>query len=270
MKKMEPTRIRAELRKMKRRSWFRPISCLLLVVIIILLIFGSATVAKKSAQKHTSYYSYNMEEVSSGDENAYEFYEDANTLGNTKNKLAVTLGNIYDKITGNTDREVEVAGDGENSDFYQGDAGLLEQMEIRIRESVLSETKKNYGEVVDGATGKNGEQGIKGEKGEKGEKGTVGAVGKTGAAGQSGSVGATGAKGEDGQAGMDGLSTFIAYADNASGSNMGSVPKETSKYIGTYQGTVRSSDPKDYTWTEYKDKIITYENDGKPTLKVFN
>lgn len=270
MGKINLSKTKTEIRKIRKRSWFKPLGCLVMAAVIVLLILSSASVARISAQRHTSYFNYDMENASSGAENAYDFYEDLNRSSNTRNGLTVTLGNLYDKVTGRTDREVEVTGDGENSTFYQGSAGTLETMEMRIRESVLSEMENHYSEVIEGAAGKDGERGERGERGETGDRGIVGVAGKTGAAGQSGSVGATGAQGETGEAGKDGLSTFIAYADNESGTNMGATPKETSKFIGTYQGTVRSSDPKDYTWTEYKDKIITYENNGKPTLKIFN
>lgn len=271
MRKVSLSKMKTEVKKIKKRSWFRPISWLLMIVIIILLVLSSASVARISSQKRrAAYYNYNLESASSEGSSAYDFFEDQNKSNNTRGGLMVTLGNLYNKVAKNTDREVTVFGDEENGSFYQGSAGTLEQMEKRIRENVLAEMESHYSKVIEGATGKDGEAGPAGEQGEKGDRGSIGAVGKTGAAGQSGSVGATGATGETGPAGMDGLSTFIAYADNADGANMGATPKETSKYIGTYQGTIRSSDPKDYSWTEYKDKIITYENNGKPTLKIYN
>lgn len=273
MSKPNLFKAKKKIHKIKKQSWFRPISWILLVAIIVLLVFCSASFARISSQRSTSYHDYNMENVSSSGTNAYDLYsdlDDTNTSRNTRNGLRVTLGNLYDKTAENTDREVVITGDANNDSFNQGMAGSLEQMEMRIQENILSEMESHYSEVIEGATGKEGLAGEPGQPGIQGERGLPGAVGKTGATGQSGSVGATGPQGETGNSGQDGLSTFIAYADNAKGTNMGSTPKETSKYIGTYQGTIRSSDPKDYTWTEYKDKIITYENDGKPTLKIFN
>lgn len=275
MKRPDLKGSRKKIHNMKKSAWFRALGAVSLMFIIILLVLGSAFVSRFSAQRQRQLYngSYMQGSSLAGGGSAYDLYEDTNRSSDTRNGMLVTLGRLYDQEAGEKkpEREVAVTGGNENSGtFNQGTAGMLEQMEYRIRESVLGEVENHYSEVVVGATGPSGEPGMPGVKGDRGERGVAGAVGKTGAVGQTGSVGATGAQGEAGEDGKDGLSTFIAYADSVTGSNMGAVPKETSRYIGIYQGTVRSSDPKDYSWTEYKDKIITYVNDGQPTLKIFN
>lgn len=268
MKKMNLTKAVIDVGKMKKQFWFKPLSFLLLCVGIVLLVLGSAFAAKVSAENKVNY-NY-ADNAPIGGVYESDVPEDGNTSNDTRNGLMVTLGNLYDKVAGTSDREVVITGDGEDRGFYQGDAGTLETMELRITGNVLSEMKSHYSEVLQGAAGKDGAPGEKGEQGEKGDRGSDGAVGKAGNDGQTGSVGATGSKGDTGPSGADGLSTYIAYADTESGNNMGFTPKETSKFIGTYQGRIRSNNPKDYQWMEYKDKIISYENDGKPTLKIFN
>lgn len=270
MKKVRMKDVKTDIKKVKKQSWFKPLSIFLLAMLIFVLILSSASVARTSAQRKTSYIS-GLNSADSGADSAYDLFTDEKSSNDTRNGLMVTLGNLYNKEAKETDRTVEISGDDDESSFYQGNAGTLEQMEMHIRESVLSQMEEHYSEVIEGATGKEGMPGKQGEQGKQGERGIVGAPGRNGSIGKSGSVGATGEKGETGEAGKDGLSTFIAYADNENGTNMGASPKETSKYIGTYQGSVRSSDPKDYTWTEYKDKIITFRNEaGQPTIKIFN
>lgn len=85
--------------------------------------------------------------------------------------------------------------------------------------------------------------------------------GKPGATGKTGEKGATGAAGA---AGNDGKTTYIAYADDAYGSNFSLVPTETSKYIGTCISNDKQQ-PKDYkmysNWQEYRTYIITSTTD---------
>ena len=74
---------------------------------------------------------------------------------------------------------------------------------------------------------------FKGEKGDKGDQGVPGA------------------KGEDGTQ----YWTWIAYSDNADGSDMYQVPTDTTKYIGIAVNQLtqtESDDPADYTWSKFK------------------
>ena len=74
---------------------------------------------------------------------------------------------------------------------------------------------------------------FKGEKGDKGDQGIPGP------------------KGEDGTQ----YWTWVAYSDNADGSNMYQVPNEDTKYIGIAVNKLtqtESSDPADYTWSKFK------------------
>ena len=84
------------------------------------------------------------------------------------------------------------------------------------------------------------------------------AEGKTGATGEAGKKGEKGDKGEQGAAGKDGKSSFIRYATSDTGANMTTTPNSNTKYIGTYIGASASNNPADYTWTLYKDMIMTY------------
>ena len=66
-----------------------------------------------------------------------------------------------------------------------------------------------------------------------------------------GTDGQPGAKGEDGTQ----YWTWIAYSDNADGSNMYQVPNEDTKYIGIAVNKLtqtESDNPADYTWSKFK------------------
>lgn len=295
MKKIRVNRehLKQKIKKVKRYAWYKPALLLAAVLLVIGVIYSSAAVARVSAQKKISLQAYNqqMEQAGAldgsvydiqmadgGSDNAYDLLYDEEEEKKTSKEsgIMVTIGNLYDRITGgsddrDSDREVVITSEADNNNSTSGTAKELAKMEERIKESVLSQMTTTSTQIVEGASGRDGVDGEKGDRGETGARGPQGPAGQTGASGKTGSVGATGEKGDTGEAGKDGLSTFIVYADTVDGKNMSMTPKETSKYIGTYQGTVRSSDPKDYTWTEYKDKVITYTNDdGKPTIHIFN
>ena len=94
-----------------------------------------------------------------------------------------------------------------------------------------------------------------------GETGKTGATGATGAKGEKGDKGETGAAGENGS---DGKTTYIAYADDISGSNFSLTPTETSRYVGTCIST-DAKQPTEYSrysnWQEYRTYIITSTTD---------
>lgn len=81
--------------------------------------------------------------------------------------------------------------------------------------------------------------------------------------GKIGATGATGAKGDKGDKGSDGNSIFIRYSASANGANMTSTPTENTKYIGTYEGTIASTDPAKYRWAKYVGENGKDGTDGK-------
>lgn len=275
--KFDANRSKQQFRKIRKRTWFKPASIILTAAFIAILIFFSATLARYSANSKITRISAERDvdyAASSGENNdAYDIYYDDEDKTSKESGKMVRIGNLYDRIKGDdtSDREVEITSEADNGTSNTGMVRELAELEKRITDSVLSQIDTQKTEVPEVVAGKDGQDGEKGERGEAGPRGAAGPAGITGATGKPGIAGATGEKGDTGEAGKDGLSTFIVYADTVDGKNMSMTPKETSKFIGTYQGTIRSSDPKDYTWTEYKDKIITYTNDdGKPTIHIFN
>lgn len=82
--------------------------------------------------------------------------------------------------------------------------------------------------------------------------------------GTAGKAGEKGEKGADGKTGNDGKTTYIAYADDAYGTNFSLTPTETAKYIGTCI-TSATKQPTDYSqygnWQEYRTYIITSTTD---------
>lgn len=120
----------------------------------------------------------------------------------------------------------------------------------------------------DGKDGRDGKDGIQGATGSRGPAGATGATGKTGQTGQTGQPGIQGIQGvqgipgERGESGEDGKSTYIAYAEDDKGTGFSKAPTENTKYIGTCITTepVAPTDPTKYTWQQYKEYIITFDD----------
>lgn len=89
----------------------------------------------------------------------------------------------------------------------------------------------------------------------------------------SGKDGATGKAGTDGKDGEDGKTTYIAYAEDESGTGFSLTPTETTKYIGTCISAAKSA-PKDVNeyqnWQPYRSYIMTTTTDenGETTLHI--
>ncbi len=134
----------------------------------------------------------------------------------------------------------------------------------------MSLITKNQITIIDVSDGEQGPQGIQGETGATGPQGAQGVQGETGATGPQGETGATGAQGPqgatgpqgptgtDGTDGIDGISHYmwVAYADDADGSNLSDIPG-TRQYIGhaynqtspTYDAEI--VDPSVFYWIPY-------------------
>lgn len=75
--------------------------------------------------------------------------------------------------------------------------------------------------------------------------------------GSDGADGRDGTDGVPGPPGADGKTTYtwIAYSDNANGSGMYQIPKDSTKYIGiavNKDTATESTNPADYTWSQFK------------------
>lgn len=118
---------------------------------------------------------------------------------------------------------------------------LLEEKILQMKEEITSELQES---VQDGKDGKDG---------------TVGKDGKDGKDGK---------KGEDG---IDGKTTYIAYADDTSGTGFSLTPTETSKYVGTCI-TAETKQPvsvTDYSnWQPYRAYVITTTTDENGVTTV--
>ena len=85
--------------------------------------------------------------------------------------------------------------------------------------------------------------------------------------------GRDGKNGENGKNGTNGKTTYIAYADDKSGTNFSLTPTETSKYVGTCI-TDKSTQPTDAAsysnWQEYRAYVITAttDEDGVTTVHI--
>lgn len=128
------------------------------------------------------------------------------------------------------------------SSIAKSNEDLSDDMKEKF-EKEIDKLRKELEKEISNTAGKEGTAGKDGKKGEKGEKGE---------------------KGADGQKGDNGKTTYIAYADDAYGTNFSLTPTETAKYIGTCI-TAAASQPTDYAqygnWQEYRTYIITSTTD---------
>ena len=95
---------------------------------------------------------------------------------------------------------------------------------------------------------------------------------KAGVIGNDLKVGEDGKVGENGKDGENGRSTYVAYADDASGSGFSLTPTETSKYIGTCITTADSqpSEASEYgNWQVYRNYIITSATDENNNTTLY-
>ena len=104
-----------------------------------------------------------------------------------------------------------------------------------------------------GATGATGATGPQGPQGPKGEKGDTGARGLQGLQGEKGEQGIAGPKGDPGS---DGRTSYfhIKYSIVANPSTASDMSETPEAYIGTYVDFTEadSTDPKKYTWTQFR------------------
>lgn len=164
--------------------------------------------------------------------------EDLNSeeLSMLAEKMGMSVSQLMELLESSIDKS--------NADMMENFNKVLEKELAQLRRELQSGTSSASG--AEGAAGKTGEKGERGEKGEKGEDGKAGVQG---------------AAGEDG---ADGKTTYIAYADDAFGTNFSLTPTETSKYVGTCI-TSDTQQPSDYAmygnWQEYRTYIITSTTD---------
>lgn len=106
------------------------------------------------------------------------------------------------------------------------------------------------------------------QDGKDGEDGRDGKDGKNGAAGRQGTAGKNGA---DGKNGVDGKSTYIAYAEDASGKGFSLTPTEKTKCVGTCATTEKNQpmDPSAYTWQVYRSYVMTAVTDENNVTTLY-
>lgn len=121
----------------------------------------------------------------------------------------------------------------------------------KYRWSLIQGPKGDTG--LRGATGATGATGPQGPQGPKGEKGDTGARGLQGLQGEKGEQGIAGPKGDPGS---DGRTSYfhIKYSIVANPSTASDMSETPEAYIGTYVDFTEadSSDPKKYTWTQFR------------------
>ena len=107
--------------------------------------------------------------------------------------------------------------------------------------------------LIQGPQGNKGDTGPQGPQGPKGEKGDTGARGLQGLQGEKGEQGIAGPKGDPGS---DGRTSYfhIKYSIVANPSTASDMSETPEAYIGTYVDFTEadSTDPKKYTWTQFR------------------
>lgn len=145
----------------------------------------------------------------------------------------------------------------------------------KIADSVLAQIQKVLDEYdkkmdvvianqgVNGKDGKDGKQGIAGKDGKDGKDGLNGKDGKDGVKGKDGVDGKDGINGTDG---IDGKNVFIKYAEDANGTGMTDTPNDKTKYMGTYSGSTEPTSATSYSWTQYRDLIVSFDESTNTLL----
>lgn len=126
----------------------------------------------------------------------------------------------------------------------------LEEMLAGLKKEILNELLTKYSNTAGSANAASGQNGTNGKNGKDGKDGR---------------------DGEDGKDGSNGKTTYIAYADDMSGTGFSLTPTETSKYVGTCI-TDADEQPTDYisysNWQIYRTYIITITTDENNVTTV--
>lgn len=148
---------------------------------------------------------------------------------NVNNHTELTSEELFSMVDGMSDQELE--------EFAKSMGLSMEELQKLIEsyqsdtdketDSKLKEMEEKLTKVIrenEGEDGKDGNNGVQGEKGEKGQEGKTGNTGK---------------------------SVFIRYSEKENGERMTESPTAATKYMGTYTGTKASTNPSDYSWSQY-------------------
>lgn len=160
---------------------------------------------------------------------------------NVNNHTDLTPGELLSMMDGMSDQELEEFAESMGLSMeelqkllesYQSDTDKETESKLKeMEEKLTREIRENEGE-----DGKDGNNGAQGEQGEQGEEGKTGNTGK---------------------------SVFIRYSEKENGERMTESPTAATKYMGTYTGTKASTNPSDYSWSQY------VGNDGNDGNSVF-
>lgn len=160
---------------------------------------------------------------------------------NINNNTDMTAGELLSMVEGMTDQELEELAKSMGISMeelqkllesYQSDTDKETDTKLKEMEEKLTREIRE----AEGEDGKDGKDGTQGERGEEGKTGNTGTAGK---------------------------SVFIRYSEKASGEGMTERPTAATKYMGTYTGAKASSNPSDYSWSQY------VGNDGNDGNSVF-
>lgn len=174
---------------------------------------------------------------------AYETHEEAvdEKIGNIGDDINKKLDGMKDDITSELQKGLEDSmKDSVKEDVDKEIDNIKSELEKELKDS-----------IKDGKDGKDGKEGTAGKNGQDGKNGK---------------------DGKDGEKGQDGKSTYVAYADDASGNGFSLTPTETSKYIGTCITTAdrQPSNASEYgNWQLYRNYIITSATDENNNTTLY-
>ena len=153
------------------------------------------------------------------------------------------MNSSVDEKIGSMDDDINKKLDGMKGDISSDLKDSMKDDADRIKSEIAAELEKELKDSI-----KNGKDGKEGKEGKEGKDG------------------------EDGKDGENGRSTYVAYADDASGSGFSLTPTETSKYIGTCITTADSqpSEASEYgNWQVYRNYIITSATDENNNTTLY-
>ena len=203
--------------------------------------------------------------------------DDGNGSGSNneyKTEIEKYIGGAYENVNSSVDEKLDNMDDDINKKLDGMKDDITSELQKNLQNSMKDSMKDDVDKKIDSIKSEIASEVEKELKDsiKDGKDGKEGKEGKEGAAGRNGQDGRDGADGKDGENGQDGKSTYVAYADDASGNGFSLTPTETSKYIGTCITTAdrQPTNVSEYgNWQLYRNYIITSATDENNNTTLY-
>ena len=200
--------------------------------------------------------------------------DDGNGSGSNneyKTEIEKYIGGAYETVNSSVDEKLDNMDDDINEKLDGMKDDITSELQKNLQNSMKDSMKDDMDKKIDSIKSEIASE-VEKELKDSIKDGKDGKEGKEGAAGRNGQDGRDGADGKDGENGQDGKSTYVAYADDASGNGFSLTPTETSKYIGTCITTAdkQPTNVSEYgNWQLYRNYIITSATDENNNTTLY-